>query len=133
MHSPTLTTEEKHQLLSVLRAFDRNAPAEQRRQIRRKVQVRVTIRTLEASPTFIKSTIVNVSARGAGLLLSQPLPKKAKFLFPLRFAEGGGWLVLCEVRSCVAQPQRQWRIGARFLEHVEDPRDTEEPPLDWLL
>ena len=133
MHSQTLTSHEKEQLLSVLRDLDEHAPPERRRALRRKVHARATIQTLASSSILVKIDIVNVSLNGAGLLLAKPLPNKAKFVLPLRFSEGGGWLVLCEVRNCVPQPNRQWRVGARFLEHIDDPRGTEKPPLDWLL
>ena len=133
MNSPTLTLEEKHQLLSVLRELDPKAPAEQRRALRRKVHVEVPIRTLGQNPAVLKSTIVNTSASGAAFVVNAPLPKKAKLLLPLRFCEGGGWLMLCEVRNCVPYPKRHWRIGARFLDHMDDPQGTAKVPLDWLL
>jgi len=88
----------------------------------------------------INSIIVNVSVQGVGIILSKALAKSAKFILPLRFSEGGGWLVLCEVRNCVSvlqvipnQYQRQWKVGARFLERIDDPKATAMPPLDWLV
>jgi hypothetical protein len=133
MYAQTLTAQEKHQLLSVLRELDRHSLSERRRFLRRVVHIRTTIRTLEFPASAIKSVIVNVSRQGAALLIPQSLPLYAKFFFPIRFSEGGGWLVLCEGRNCVPQPRHQWRIGARFLDYIDDPRGTEKPPLDWLV
>jgi hypothetical protein len=133
MHSSTLTSQEKHRLLSVLRELDGHSPAERRRFFRRKVQIRATINTLKSPSIIMKSVIADISPHGAALLIPRALPKKAKFILPLRFSEGGGWLVLCEVRNCAPQSERMWRVGARFLEHIDDPRGTEQPPLDWLL
>jgi hypothetical protein len=133
MNSPALTMEEKHQLLSVLRELDPKAPSEQRRAPRRKIHVEAPIRIIGPNPTVINSTIVNTSSSGAAVVINAPLAKKAKFLLPLRFCEGGGWMMLCEVRNCVPYPKRQWRIGARFLDHMDDPQGTAKVPLDWLL
>jgi hypothetical protein len=133
MQNPTLTAQERHRLLSVLRELDQQAPNEKRRDLRRKVRGNMTIRILGSNTSLRISSIVNVSSHGVALLLQEPLIAKSKFLLPLRFCEGGGWLVLCEVRNCVPQPAHQWRIGARFLDHIEDPRGNAKPPLDWLM
>lgn len=133
MHTTRLASEERRQLLSVLREFDRQAPPELRRQVRRKVEIHAAIRTIGQKSTFIKSVLVNVSKDGVALVLPRHLTSGTKFILSLRFSEGGGWLLLCEVRNCVAQPHRQWRIGAYFLEHIDDPHDIKKPPLDWIL
>jgi hypothetical protein len=133
MQNSTLTAQERHRLLSVLRELDQQAPNEKRRDLRRRVHGKMTIRILGSNSSLRISSVVNVSSHGVALLLREPLTPKAKFLLPLRFCEGGGWLVLCEVRNCVPQPRHQWRIGARFLDHIEDPRGNAKPPLDWLM
>lgn len=133
MDNLTLSAAERHRLLSVLQELDHDAPPEKRTNLRRKVRVQENIRIVEENNAPSTSIIVNVSANGAAIVLSRPLPKKAKFILPLRFRDGGGWLVLCEVRNCVAQPRREWKIGARFVDRIEDPRGTAKPPMDWLL
>ena len=43
-----------------------------------------------------------------------------KFVLPLRFDEGGGWLVLCEVRNCRRLASGHFKIGGHFIERIED-------------
>ena len=133
MDSPTLTAEERHQLILVLRDLDQKAPTEHRRRPRRKVQLNVWIRLLEGKHLKrMPAVLVNVAAQGVGLHVDRPLPCGQKFLLPLRFIEGGGWLVLCETRNC--RPLRQTcRLGAKFLDRIDDPDGTARPPLDWLM
>jgi hypothetical protein len=133
MEDPTLTIEERHQLLSVLRELDGQAPAEQRRHPRRGVHLRLTLRVLgEPRVQPMPALLVNVAARGVGLQVDKPLDAGRRFLLPLRFLEGGGRLVLCEVRSCTPCGAA-FKVGARFLEHIDDPSGTAKPPMDWLV
>jgi hypothetical protein len=133
MDSPTLTAEERHQLLAVLRELDQEAPLELRRHPRRKVQLSLWIRLLGAKhPVRTPAILMNVAAQGVGLRVETPLKRGQKFLLQLRFVEGGGWLVLCEARSC--RPlNRTYQLGATFLDRIDDPDGTSRPPLDWLM
>jgi hypothetical protein len=133
MDSPTLTAEERHQLLAVLRELDQKSPTEQRRGPRRKVQLNLEIRLLgEKRLGRMPAILVNVAARGVGLQVERPMKVGQKFLLPLRFVEGGGWLVLCEVRNYL--PLRvAHKVGAKFLDRIDDPDGTSKPPMDWLM
>jgi hypothetical protein len=76
--------------------------------------------------------LVNVAAQGVGLQVETPLKVGQKFLLQLRFMEGGGWLVLCETRNC--SPLRMaFKVGAKFLDRIDDPDGTSKPPMDWLI
>jgi hypothetical protein len=133
MLQPALTTQERHRLLAVLREMDTQAPAEQRRDARRKVHLQLTLRPLgDRGAPLVQALLINVSAHGVGLEVQTPLEPGRKLLIPLRFVEGGGWLVLCEVRNCSPEGTA-FRIGARFLDHIDDPTGTAKPPMDWLL
>ena len=133
MDSATLTAEERHQLIAVLRELDREAPTEQRRNPRRKVQLNLWIRPLgEKSLGRMPAILVNVAARGVGLHVERPMKAGQKFLLQLRFIEGGGWLMLCEARNCT--PLRMaHKVGAKFLDRIDDPDGTAKPPMDWLM
>jgi hypothetical protein len=133
MDSPTLTAEERHQLLAVLRELDQKAPTEQRRHPRRKVHLNLWIRLLGKKPAERRpALLVNVAAQGVGLHVERPLARGQKFLLQLRFIEGGGWLVLCEARNC--RPLRMaYQVGAKFLDRIDDPDGTAKPPMDWLM
>jgi len=133
MDSPSLTAEERHQLLAVLRELDRKAPTELRRSPRRKVQLNLWIRPLgDKRLGRLPAILVNVAARGVGLHVDRPMKPGQKFLLNLRFVEGGGWLVLCEVRNCL--PLRvAYKVGAKFLDRIDDPEGTSKPPMDWLM
>ena len=133
MDNVNLTIQEKHQLLAVLREMDGNAPKEKRREPRRNIVMRLWIRPIiHRKCGRQRAMILNVAPRGVGLVSRQPLAKGQKFVLPLRFEEGGGWLVLCEVRTCVVIVDGH-KIGAKFLDRIEDPKGSAAPPMDWLL
>ena len=129
----SLTARERHQLLAVLREMDGNAPKEKRRETRRDIEMRLWIRPISNRKCGRqRAFIVNVASKGVGLLTQHPLQKGQNFVLPLRFQDGGGWLVLCEVRSCVAGKDGH-KVGARFLDRIEDPKANASPPMDWML
>jgi hypothetical protein len=129
----SLTAREKHQLLRVLREMDQNSPLEKRREARRKVFNRIWIRAInQRRTTRIRATLVNVASSGVGLDLAPTMQSGQKFVLPLRFHDGGGWLVLCEVRSCTVTKDGH-RIGARFLDRIDDPKGTSTCPMDWMM
>ena len=132
MEEISLTTEERHQLLSVLRELDPKAPEESRRGPRRRVQLNLTIRPLGERAARMPALLVNVATQGVGLQLERPLKQGQKFLLNLRFAEGGGWLVLCEVRN-IRSLRLAYKVGAKFLDRIDDPDGTAKAPLDWLI
>ena len=135
MEEIVLTTRERQQLLAVLSELHGKGPVEKRLHERRKVLLPIWIRPVVRGekPGLIKATLMNVAARGVGLLLKQPLKKGHKFLISLRFREGGGWLVLCEVRNCSRNAAGAFKVGGRFVDRIDDPRGDAKPPLDWLL
>jgi hypothetical protein len=133
MEAPTLTAQERHQLMAVLRQLDAQAPADKRRQPRRKVQLNVGIQTADNGACGLMSAkLINVATGGIGLEVPNLLRKGQRFTLHLRFGEGGGWLVLCEVRNC--RPMgRAFRVGAEFLDHIEDPKGTVRIPRTWVI
>ena len=139
MQNTELSAKERQQLLAVLRDLDETAPAEKRREMRRKVLLNMWIRKIgpsrrhAQSVALIRASVVNVSAQGVGLLCSQPLSKQDRLVLPLRFREGGGWLVLCQVRNCQTTPNGEFRIGARFLDRIEDADGDAKVPMKWVL
>ena len=135
MNEMTLTVREKQQLLSVLRDLDPESPHEQRRSARRKVRLSLQIKAFESgsAPYPVRAALINVSPDGAGLMVSEDLEVGHKLLLPLRFREGGGWLVLAEVRNCTRVRQGQFKVGCFFREKIEDSAGTAQPPSDWLL
>jgi hypothetical protein len=133
MQTPTLTAQERHQLLAVLRELDTGAPAEKRRQPRRKVQLNIGIQTAgKGACGLISATLINVATGGIGLEVSNALPKGQRFAVHLRFREGGGWLALCEVRNC-RPVAKGFRVGAEFLNRIEDPNGTARIPRNWAI
>ena len=132
MEEVSLTTEERHQLMSALRDLDPKAPREQRRAPRRRVQLNLSISPLGKQATEMQAVLVNVSAQGVGLQVEQSLKVGQKFLLRLRFVEGGGWMVLCQTRN-VRALRLGFKIGAAFLDHIDDPTGKSKPPMDWML
>jgi len=134
MDHVTLTADERHQLLAVLRDLDQEAPTEKRKTARRRVDLGIWIRPVSRkAPGLLKATLVNVAAKGVAVIVGRPMRKGDRFVLPLRFREGGGWLVLCEVRNSSTQGGGAWKVGAGFLERIDDPEGTARPPMDWLL
>jgi hypothetical protein len=131
----TLSLEERHQLVSVLRQLDPQSPAEQRRSPRRKALVNLWIRRINKhrSRALARLVLVNVSQTGVGFLAKSPFEAGEKFVMPLRFDEGGGWLVLCEVRNLKGLANGHYKVGAKFLERIEDPSGDARIPGDWLV
>ena len=142
MSATELTQEERRKLIAVLRDLDVNGPPERRRTPRRKVLVNLWIRKVKAAGTLrektadvdmFTGTIVNVSQKGVGLLVTRELAVGDRFVVPLRFNEGGGWLVLCDVRNVTRTATGRYKIGAQFTERMEDPDGNAKVPLDWLM
>ena len=133
MNDLSLTAKERHQLLAVLREMDGNAPAEKRGEPRRNVFMSMWIRPIARRKCGRqRANLINVASRGVGLETLQPLTRGQKFLLPLQFQDGGGWLVLCEVRSCTATKDGH-KVGAKFLDRIDDPKGNASPPMDWVL
>jgi hypothetical protein len=130
----TLSAQERHQLVAVLRQLDPSSPVEQRRAPRRKALVNLWIRRIgkSRSRALARLVLINVSQSGVGILAKSPFERGEKFVMPLRFDEGGGWLVLCEVRNSKALANGHYKVGAKFLERIEDPSGDARIPGDWL-
>ena len=129
----TLTTQERHQLVTVLRELDHTALQERRRHQRRKTLINLWLQRLNpnAKPKFAEIVLINVSPIGVGLLSKIPCQIREKLVLPLPFIEGGGWLVLCEVRNCRKVPNGRFKIGCRFLDKIEDATGSAEIPHHW--
>jgi len=134
MSATLLNNSQRHQLLTVLQELDPSAPAENRRHPRRKVLKSLWIRTLTktGAKPLRKVVLDNVSKQGVGLLIHRSLKSGDKFLLPLDFEDGSGWLVLCETRNCRKQESGQFKLGARFIDRIERSGDTLQIPPDWL-
>jgi hypothetical protein len=140
MSTAELNAHERKQLLDVLREMDGQG-TERRRDKRRPVAINVYVRKVKSAPGkkdtaevgLYQALVINVAVRGVGLTLRQPLDPGDKIVIPLRFREGGGWLVLCQVRSCATAEGGTYRIGTKFLERLEDPEGIAKVPVDWLL
>jgi hypothetical protein len=133
MDTPILTTQERRQLMAVLRDLDSQAPTEKRRQPRRKVQLNIGIHpTRKDACGLLAAKLLNVAVGGMGLEVPTALRKGQRFTVQLRFQEGGGWLVLCEVRNCRAI-EGGFRLGAEFIQRIEDPDGNARIPKIWGL
>jgi len=130
-----LSAQERHELVCVLRQLDPQSPPEKRRSPRRKALVSLWIRRLiKGQPrSLLKLVLINVSENGVGTLAKTAFAVGDKFVMPLRFDEGGGWLVLCEVRNAKALPNGHYKVGAKFLDRVDDPCGDAKIPADWTV
>ena len=131
MPEMTLTAQERHQLLAVLRELDPSAPPEKRRMQRRKVFLNQWIRKVGSEGGGMEALVVNVSARGLGLICQGSMAVGERFLIALKL-EGASWLVLCQARNVRKLAIRGWRVGAVFLDRVENPTAKTRIPGDWL-
>ena len=128
-----LTAQERHQLVTVLQDLDRSAPQERRRHLRRKTLINLWMQriTQTTGPRFAKIVLVDVSATGVGLLACSTCQIGEQLVLRLPFIEGGGWLVLCEVRNCQRLANGQFKIGCRFLARIEDANGDAKIPSHW--
>jgi hypothetical protein len=133
MEEPTLTAEERHKLLTVLRDMDPKSPQEKRKHVRRKVQLETSIRLVQKRPGVLNVVLVDVSARGVALVMPRQLEAGDRFMLPLRFREGGGWLALCEIRNVTGMSRGRAKVGAKIIDRIDDPAGNSRPPLDWLI
>src|SRR5690242_18139043 len=111
MMEATLTPQERHELLRVLRQLDPSAPPEKRRTVRRKTLINIKIQRIGDGSSTDRMLLVNASVRGAGFLAKTRLSIGETFQMHLRFDEGGGWLVLCEVRNCRKLQSGHYKVG----------------------
>ena len=128
-----LTEKERNQLVTVLRELDKTAVRERRRQVRRKTLINLWMQRISknARPKFTEVVMVNVAAKGVGLLSKVACLVGEKLVLPLPFVEGGGWLVLCEVRNCQKLACGQFKIGCHFVEKIEDENGATKIPDHW--
>ena len=128
-----LTEKERSQLVTVLRELDKTAVKERRHQVRRKTLINLWMQRINksAGPKFAEVVLVNVATRGVGLLSKVAYLPGEKVVLPLPFVEGGGWLVLCEVRNCRKLVCGQFKVGCRFVEKIEDEHGAAKIPDHW--
>jgi hypothetical protein len=129
-----LNSKERFELVSVLREMDPTAPREHRRSPRRKTLISLWMQRLgrNNARAITKVMLVNVSEVGVGFLGKAACVAGEKFVLPLPFNEGGGWLVLCEVRNCRKLASGHFKMGAKFLDRIEDKSGDAKIPGDWL-
>jgi hypothetical protein len=134
MAETVLSSNQRQELLNVLQELDPTAPTEKRRSARRKVLKSLWIRNLTNTGArgLRKAVLENVSKRGVGLLVHRAMTKGDKFLLPLDFEDGSGWLVLCEARNCRRLASGQFKVGAGFIDRVERQGEEMQVPADWL-
>ena len=134
MSTVTLSREEKHRLSAVLRSMDPTAPKENRRWLRHKVLFDLWIKKVSrrGKKALFKVLAINVSKRGVAIVSPQKLSIGERFVMPLRFDDGGGRLVLCQVRDCRTLPSGEHRVGAYFIEWIEDTTGTTPIPAAWM-
>jgi len=129
-----LTYDEVLQIKNVLRDLDPTAIQEKRRFPRQKTALELYVRKLApgARHALFKVLMVNTSKRGVGILAPRVMNLGERFVLPLRFDDGGGWLVLCSVRNRRKLAGGHWKIGAEFLAWVEDESGKTRIPAEWF-
>lgn len=135
MPDAQLTAQERHELLRVLRDLDPGAPKESRQHPRRKVLMHMELRRIvkNALGPITRVVVMNVSRVGVGFISKTPIAKGQHFVVRFRFAEGGGWLLLCEVRNTAPLANSQTKVGAKFIDRLEDDTGRSSVPADWLV
>lgn len=133
MSTVSLTSEQRHCLTAVLQDLDPSAPHESRRWSRHNVLMSMWIKKLsrKGKKSLFRISAVNISKRGVGLISRQQLSVGERFVLPLRFEDGGGRLVLCQVRNNRPTEDGQHRIGALFMAWVNDDQGDAAIPADW--
>ena len=136
MAQATLSPTEVNQVLDVLRDLAaEHKPTNQRRAQRRKVALPLWLRRIPASGErtgLYRIMAVDISNKGIGCLSRRKLELGETFVLPLRFAEGGGQLVLCRVRFSRELASGHFRIGAEFVATTPDPTGRARIPQEWL-
>ena len=134
MSTVVLTPEQTHTLRAVLQEMDPAAPAEQRLWPRHKVALDMWIRTISprGRTGVFKVMAMNLSKRGVGLLSRRLLSMGEKFALPLRFDDGGGKLVLCQVRNARRLSNGHCKVGATFVTWIDDNEGNAKIPDDWV-
>ncbi len=136
MTQVTLSEEERHQLVAVLRELDPGSPKEKRSGPRRKVLLSLWIRKVARGKAtgLQKAVLVDVSRKGLAILTTEALEVGDKVVAPLQFGEGGGWLTLCDVRNCRRLTGvARWKVGLQFIDRIEDTDGKSKIPGDWLV
>jgi hypothetical protein len=139
MGTVELNAQERQQLMTVLREMDGGA-VERRRDKRRAVTVNLYVRKVKSAVAgkgddvgLFPAVVINVASRGVAFKVRHAMDPGDKVVLPLRFREGGGWLVVCQVRSCSLISDGNYRVGAKFQERLDDPEGIAKVPVDWLL
>lgn len=131
--APTLTKQEVQQLLTILTG---KSSSEQRRHPRHRVAQPVWVKRFAQSERkrneLFKVMLTDASRRGVGFLSKRIFQAGESFVVPLRFAEGGGTLVLCKARFCRTTESGHYRIGAEFAATVPDPEGKAKIPVEWI-
>jgi hypothetical protein len=103
---------------------------------RRKVALPLWLRRMPGAGSdrtqLFRIMAVDISKKGVGCLSRRRLEMGESFVLPLRFAEGGGELVLCRVRFLRQLESGHFRIGAEFVATTPDPTGRSRIPREWL-
>lgn len=130
--APTLTRQEVNQLLAVLCGKE---SADNRRYVRHTVAQPVWVKRFarldRKRNELFKVLLADASRRGVGFLSKRIFQPGETFVVPLRYAEGGGSLVLCRTRHCRRTESGHYRVGAEFAATLPDPDGTAKIPAEW--
>ncbi len=135
--APQLSKQEVQQVLAVLRDINPSAkPSDLRKYQRHSVATPVWIkkfaRGTQSRAQLFKVMLTDASRRGLGLLSRRIFQSGESFVVPLRYAEGGGALVLCRTRFCRSTSTGHYRIGAEFTATLPDPDGNAKIPAEWV-
>ncbi len=137
MSTPTLSQTERRQIVSILAELKRSGEESLgRRHQRRAVTQTLWLKRLPRPdlprPAAFRIQTGDVSLKGIGFFSRRRLMAGELVVLPLQFKEGGGMLVLCEVRHCRSEPRGGYRVGVEFTETLPDPEVNERIPPAWL-
>lgn len=131
--APSLSKQEVQQLLAILTGKD---SVENRRHPRHRVAQPVWVKRFAQSQRkrheLFKVMLTDASRRGVGLLSKRIFQTGESFVVPLRYAEGGGSLVLCRTRFCRSTESGHYRVGAEFAATIPDPDGKTRIPVEWI-
>ncbi|MGC9260733.1 MAG: hypothetical protein ACP5I8_11760 [Phycisphaerae bacterium] len=136
MSATSLSQNERQQIVQIIENLKQEGESLGRRHRRRPVRQIMWLKRLPRperprSATF-RVNLEDVSLKGMGLFSRRHLQRNEYVVAPLQFREGGGMLVLCQIRFCRELPEGGYRVGAEFDETLADPTGTTRIPQAWL-
>ncbi|MDA8378049.1 MAG: PilZ domain-containing protein [Planctomycetia bacterium] len=136
MRTTSLSQNERKQIVQIIENLKQEGEALGRRYRRRPVRQIIWLKRLPRADrprsAAFRVNLEDVSLKGMGLFSRRHLQKNEFVVAPLQFREGGGMLVLCQIRFCRELPQGGYRVGVEFDETLSDPTGTTRIPQVWL-